>query len=304
MWFGWALPFENTHLILLGILFFPTLIFYIYRKFRPQSFVWKRKTLLFYPKVGLIIFFLIGLTSYFALASTFDFVVVVKLMLIYFLAHTILLLVFFFIAFLQISKKRDVSERLDIALGFFSKYGLIFSGSIGFWGVPMVDRLIRKARFSDHECSHCHKIMTAKTDLITGKNENNFLDQQQRLEQTYEGLDYDVWKCTTCKNLSLYPIKLEKEGVEDCPKCQRRTFKYIRTQVLIAASVHQPGKGCNEFRCGSCQHQLKMTYEIPIISDSPSVSTRYHGFSGGTSGGSGTGWGGGRSGGGGAGGSW
>lgn len=305
IWSGQPSPLEMKHFFIVALFFLPTLFFYIYRFFKPSYFAWKRKTLFRYPTIGLVVYGFVVAFSYFASPSTSDWILVIELLLIYWLIHFSFLVIFFMVAFFQVSKNKEVSKRLDVALGFFARHSLFFVGSLGFWGVPLVDRLIRKARFSQHECTHCQKIMNAKTDLITGKNENNFLNRFQRLEQTYEGMDYDVWQCFSCEKLSLYPIKLEKEGVEDCPKCKQRTFKYIRTKVLLKATVNRAGQGCNEFRCGSCQHYLRINYETPMVSINPGAATTDHGFGGGTSGGGGgTGWGGGSSGGGGAGGSW
>lgn len=182
-----------------------------------------------------------------------------------------------------------------------------YSDNKGFWltmaiffplpfAFLFVQYLTQRKSFRTHprKCQSCGQKMTRLDD----KAEDEYLQKSMLLEEELKSVDYDVWTCSHCNNLSIEVYYNEKTPYESCPKCKTIAFHTTGSRTITAATTSHSGSEEIYKECKFCQHKKTETRSIPRIEVSSSSSSS---SSSGSSGGS---FGGGSSGGGGASSSW
>lgn len=154
---------------------------------------------------------------------------------------------------------------------------------------------IESIRTKPRECKKCGR----KINRLDEVAEDEYLTKESQFEETLKSIDYDVWKCNACGEISLEAYINSKTEYTECPKCKTHALYTTRTTTKVAATTSHSGTTEIVKTCKYCNHQKVLTEPIPMIvvsssSDSSSSSSS-------SSGGS---WGGGSSGGGGASSSW
>ncbi len=156
---------------------------------------------------------------------------------------------------------------------------------------------VRWRRYRPRECSNGHPMRR-----LTEQQENGQLDQGSQSEERVGSVDWDVWVCKTCQEVTRIPYRQWASPYQDCPKCKRRTMSES-TKTIEAATTSSGGTETVIDHCGNCGYRSEGTRSTPrIVERSRSGGAS---FSGGSSGGGGSGggsFGGGSAGGGGAGG--
>jgi len=150
-----------------------------------------------------------------------------------------------------------------------------------------------KRRVAGYElpCSNCGQ----KMSLLDEQADDALLTAEEIAEEAARGMNYEIWKCGNCGNVSRFAVKLGKASA--CPKCRRRTL--VRTTAtLVAATTSHGGRvrvtdSCKNPSCGYAKSVERSTARL---ASGTSGGRRSGGFSS-RGGGS---FGGGRSGGGGA----
>ncbi len=150
-------------------------------------------------------------------------------------------------------------------------------------------------RTKPRDCKNCGQ----KTHRLDEVAEDEYLSKESQFEETLKSVDYDVWKCTACGEISLEAYINEKTEYSECPKCKTHAFYTASTTTKVAATTSHSGTREIVKTCKYCNHRKVSTETIPkiVLSSSSSSSSSSSRSSGGS-------WGGGRSGGGGASSSW
>jgi len=159
---------------------------------------------------------------------------------------------------------------------------LALAGGVG--GVAAYRR--RRSR----QCPNGHGMMVR----LDEKADDAQLDSGQQLEERLASVNYDVWVCPRCQQVSIVPHKAWFSRYSKCQSCGHRTLE-TETRTLVRASTTREGSQQVTEHCRNCGWGRTYTRTIPRVQVS----------SGGSSGGGGGGgrsFGGGSAGGGGAGG--
>ena len=157
-------------------------------------------------------------------------------------------------------------------------------------GQLLLARNLRRRLSSYHlPCGQCGAAM----DLVSEKNDDKLLAEEEAAEERAGGMDYEFWQCPKCDAYEKLAVKLGKAA--KCPQCNRRTLNSSST-TLVAATKENGGKTRVSETClnPKCGYSKTREHDTPRLS-SPSSS----GYSGSSRSSSGS-FGGGRSGGGGA----
>ena len=149
--------------------------------------------------------------------------------------------------------------------------------------------------------------------LLSEKEEDEFLNHTQQLEETLKSRDYDVWLCPQCGQTRIYCYE-ENSSYTVCPVCHAKTFSKISEEMIHTGIFRQRNILRTTYYCKNCSHREVKDQEMndasPFLAGAAAGSmrggmSRGGGFSSGGFGGfSGGSFGGGFSGGGGGGGSW
>jgi uncharacterized protein len=154
---------------------------------------------------------------------------------------------------------------------------------------------IKSIRTKPRDCKNCGKKMVRLDEVA----EDEYLSKESQFEESLKSVDYDVWKCNACGEISLEAYINEKTEYSECPKCKTYAFYTSGSTTKVAATTSHSGTREIVKSCKYCNHRNVSTESIPkiVVSTSSSSSSSSSGSSGGS-------WGGGRSGGGGASSSW
>lgn len=167
--------------------------------------------------------------------------------------------------------------------------------------------LSRKKRYRNHprKCKACR----GKMIKLTESTEDEYLSEEQKMEESLKSVDYDVWKCEACEGVDMWFYLNRNSGFQVCPKCSTIAFHHVESITIERATYTKGGSGEDISACQFCGHKVKKRFTTPKRERSTSSASSF-GSSGSSFGGgsssssSGGSWGGGRSGGGGASSSW
>jgi uncharacterized protein len=161
-----------------------------------------------------------------------------------------------------------------------------------------VYHLFRKRLFRNHsrQCRLC----TGDMRKLSEKKDDEFLSNEQQIEEKLKSVDYDVWQCEKCKATEEWLYVNKRSTYSACPKCKTLAYHLVERCTLVNATYSSNGKGEETRSCKFCNHTNKSTYSI---AQRVAVTSSSSSFSSGSSS-SGGSWGGGSSGGGGASSSW
>ena len=154
---------------------------------------------------------------------------------------------------------------------------------------------IRYRRRRPRRCPRGHGLMMR----LDERADDAHLDRGERLEETIESVDYDVWVCPTCDYVLKEPHRAWFSSYSTCGACKRRTLRTTRKTIVPATTMHTGQREVTEL-CRNCGWTRSYMETIPRIQTSSGSSSGSGFRSGG--GGGGSSFGGGSAGGGGAGG--
>lgn len=155
-------------------------------------------------------------------------------------------------------------------------------------------------RYGPRGCSKCGTAL----ERLGEKQDDEYLNEAQRLEEKIGSVDYDVWFCPACLHADTERYVSYFSGYGDCPACKCRTFKEGPQQTIQMATTYSTGVARIEGRCVRCNKKSVRTVILPRIVQTSSRSGSSFSSGGGGGGGGGSSFGGGSSGGGGASGGW
>jgi uncharacterized protein len=171
-----------------------------------------------------------------------------------------------------------------------------FLGIAGVGGVCAVVGGRYYMRYRTRYCPHstCQNEMV----LLKEDQDDQFLEDPERVEETLGSVDYDVWACLECEEVIKIRYGKLFTRYSKCPDCWYVTVHRIE-RTLVPATYDHGGKVRVSEDCKSCNYHRTYNYYTPRRVRSKSSGS---GFGGGSGGGSG--FGGGSSSGGGASGGW
>ena len=152
---------------------------------------------------------------------------------------------------------------------------LVPFGGLALW----VRRYLRRR---PRPCQNCGTTM-----LLAGEEaDDEHLDGGQRLEEFLKSVDYDVWHCPECAEMTInrYPSLFSRHG--SCPRCQYKTMRTTST-VLQRATTGSAGHKRIDYNCKNCDYANSEFRSIPRITKSSSSGSGGSSFGGGSSSGGG-----------------
>ena len=156
---------------------------------------------------------------------------------------------------------------------------------------------IESIRTTPRDCANCGK-KSVRLDEVA---DDEYLSKESQFEEQLKSIDYDVWKCRGCGELSMEAYISEKTEYSECPKCKTHAFYTVSSTTKVLATTSHSGVMKVMKSCKFCNHSRVTTESIPRIEVSSSSDSSSSSSSSSDSGGS---YGGGDSGGGGASSSW
>jgi len=151
---------------------------------------------------------------------------------------------------------------------------------------------VRYRRRRPRRCPRGHGLMVR----LDERADDAHLDRGERLEETIESVDHDVWVCPTCNYVLKVPHRAWFSSYSTCRSCKRRTLRTTRKTIVPATTSHAGQREVTEL-CRNCGWTRSYMETIPRIQTSSGSSS-----GGGSRSGGGSSFGGGTAGGGGAGG--
>jgi uncharacterized protein len=147
----------------------------------------------------------------------------------------------------------------------------------------------RKTRHSFRTMARPCRNCGQKMQRLDEQADDAFLAKNQIFEEGLKSVDYDVWQCPACGNVTVESYPNRYTQYEACPSCHTAAFHTISSTTLVAATSSSSGTREVTKACQFCNHQITSTEVIPRIESSSSSGGGGGGgsFGGGSSGGGG-----------------
>lgn len=129
--------------------------------------------------------------------------------------------------------------------------------------------LTRWRRYRRRTCPACQ--LTEMTRL--GELEDDaFLQEGQRLEESLKSVDYDVWQCPNCQHYEVIPFVAWFSHYKKCRQCQYRAME-TKSTVLQQPTYSSTGLEERVSNCHHCSYHHRTTHVIPRKTQSSSSSS-------------------------------
>lgn len=154
--------------------------------------------------------------------------------------------------------------------------GLVIAGAsaLGHW-----------QRFRKRNCPKCQTEMIRLDEVA----DNQHLSSGERLEETLESVDYDVWECPSCRHREIKKYDAMMSRYQRCPSCRHKTMETER-RTLVSPTYSSTGREQVTETCQHCSHHRTYHNVIPMLTRSDdNHSSGSHGGGGSSSGGGATG---------------
>ncbi|MBP7998774.1 MAG: TPM domain-containing protein [Chloroflexi bacterium] len=156
--------------------------------------------------------------------------------------------------------------------------------------------LARFRRYRRRQCPACQITDMVRLDEVQ---DDAFLQEGQRLEESLKSVDYDVWQCPNCQHHEVVPYVAWFSRYKKCPQCDHRAME-VNSTVVRQPTYTSTGLRRQQYDCRNCNYVNTTESVIPRLQRSTSHSSS----SGRSSSSSRSSFGGGRSSGGGRSGKW
>jgi len=136
---------------------------------------------------------------------------------------------------------------------------------------------IDQLRNDPYNCETCGGPMWKLTEA----EDDGYLEKGQVVEERLLSKDYDVWECTSSPEHE--KLVLDYKGVNEaavkCPECAHYTFMMSRKKIVQKATTSSAGWGWQFKNCAFCNHEERVKYIIPEISEPSGSRSSSSGFS-------------------------
>lgn len=154
---------------------------------------------------------------------------------------------------------------------------------LGIGGVGLVGSFFGVRHYLRYRSRMCE---TCRLDrvLLTEVQDDEFLNQPQRIEEKIGSVDYDVWACLECEDVVKLRYGRWLTGYSKCPDCSYVT-RFKITETVIRATTRNGGLVRVKEFCKHCDYHHVYTYATPRIKKSSGSSggSVFSGRSGGSS---------------------
>jgi uncharacterized membrane protein YgcG len=153
---------------------------------------------------------------------------------------------------------------------------------LGIGGVGLIGSFFGVRHYLRYRSRMCE---TCRIDrvLLTEVQDDDFLNEPQRIEEKIGSVDYDVWACLECEDVVKLRYGRWLTRYSKCPKCSYVTRFKITKTVVRATTMNGGLVRVKEF-CKHCDYHHTYTYATPRIPKSSSGSSGGSVFSSGSSG--------------------
>lgn len=129
--------------------------------------------------------------------------------------------------------------------------------------------LSRFRRYRRRPCPACTITDMVRLDETA---DDAFLQEGQRLEESLQSVDYDVWQCPNCQHHEVIPYVAWFSRYKKCPQCDHRAME------VDATTVQQPtytstGLRRTTYDCRNCTYRDVRESTIPRLQRSTSSSS-------------------------------
>ncbi len=126
----------------------------------------------------------------------------------------------------------------------------------------------------------------SKMQMLGEDWDDDHLKPGQVTEEEIKSIDYDVWQCPTCDNVTIEAYRSWFSRYGACRSCGFRTVQG-ETTIVTPATTSSTGKKRIDYNCHHCQDTWTGWRTIPMKSESSSSSSSGSSFGGGSSSGGG-----------------
>lgn len=131
-------------------------------------------------------------------------------------------------------------------------------------------------RYRQHRCSQCQNLMTRLDEIA----DDQYLDTEERKEESLRSVDYDVWLCQSCGHHLVKPYQNYFSGYGRCSGCGRKTLS-VKTQTLYSATYTSTGLQQITETCQNCSYDRSYDRIIPRLTRSDNDHNSSSGSGGG-----------------------
>jgi uncharacterized protein len=158
-----------------------------------------------------------------------------------------------------------------------SQIGAIVSGAIG---IPLL--YVRRQRRRPRRCPRDGTKMV----LLDEDWDDNKLQKGQQTEERLGSVDYDVWQCQSCGDVTIEAYKSWFSRFGACRECGFKTVQGSE-HVTQQPTYSSTGLANVDYHCLNCDARYSVTRTIPMKTRSSSSSGSSSSFGGGSSSGGG-----------------
>ena len=126
-----------------------------------------------------------------------------------------------------------------------------------------------QVRYGKRDCKSCSSEMV----MLDEQQDDSFLDPPERIEERLGSVDYDVWACMSCDEVTKYRYGKLLTRYSRCPDCRYKTRSKI-SRTIRAATRHRGGKVRVTETCENCSFHKTYTYSTPKLRKPSSGSSR------------------------------
>lgn len=161
-------------------------------------------------------------------------------------------------------------------------------GTLGVVGAGLAG-ISRFKRYRKRTCPSCNMTEMVRLDESA---DDAFLQEGQRLEESLQSVDYDVWQCPNCQHHEVIPYVAWFSRYKQCPQCSHRAME-VDSSVVQQPTYTSTGLRRTTYDCRNCTHRDVRESTIPrkvrstTSSSSGSSSSSRSSFGGGRSSGGG-----------------
>lgn len=208
----------------------------------------------------------------------------------------------FFRQLYKIRNKTNYQKTEEMQKCQWIMLGLAFlsaGAALIFFGLSLM--LAKYYRNKPIKCDCCG----SKMNKLNEEEDNNYLSDEQNLEEQLNSVDYDVWLCPRCGTKEIFSFVSRTTSYKKCPLCYTQAMSLLYDRIELQPTPTREGRGVRVYECRYCGNHHEDRYVIektaPPVVFIGGGGGKGFGGGGGFSGGS---FGGGSSGGGGATGGW
>lgn len=164
-------------------------------------------------------------------------------------------------------RKKNSPDRKMFFIGLAGAGVLGIGGFSFFWSRYQI-------RYGKRDCKSCQTEMV----MLDEQKDDTFLDPPERIEERIGSVDYDVWACLSCDEVTKYRYGKFFTRYSKCPRCRYKTRNKV-TRTIRAATQNRGGKVRVTETCVNCDYHKTWTYSTPRL-PKPSKKSRKSGGGG------------------------